>query len=481
VERDLHDVLRAAADTDAAALAQVGTEGPWGRALSGVRRRRRVRHARQTVLGVAAVAVGVAVVLVGNLVRPQVEPAVTPSPHVTTSPRITTSPQPSTTPTPVPTTPPVALIEEPGLPPYRPLTPDVLATAGVGWVVSQLDLREPGAALGDAPVRDTAVFVSSPAGEVYRAADPDPSALGPETGFSLERWPAGASFVVVSGSGEQHHRARLDLLTGAVTDDSRGLPDQVHLVDVTPDGTEVWERWPSAWPLRGAWVLPESGDARRVGSRGDDDQTEVLAVDPTGRYVAVSTGQDPAVLDLTSDALDAPMTVDRPADESCQSGLWFSPTRLLLNCSALREGATLSVVATAVVVDVSSGYPVVTSTREYPPGEPYPATAVRVADGVFAARIGEDRGWPGTRCPGVVWFDGEGRATAPLSTADDRSTSVVAAVDGFLYTTDSGCGSGGLPGSVTRHDPRTGESTVVLTRPVTDLDGPGIGEVVVAR
>lgn len=480
MERDLHELMRVAAVTDEAALDQVGTEGPLGRALAGVRHRRRVQHTQQAVLGVAAVAIfGFAVVLTGNGVRPDVDPAVMPSPHVTTSPK----PSITTTPTSSPSSSPAALIEEPGLPPYRPLTPDVLATAGAGWVVSQFDLHEQGEQSWPVEAQYSAIFVASPSGEIYRAADPDPSALGPrsEVGFLPQRWPAGASYVVVGDLGESRHRGRLDLLTGALTEDNRGLPEQMDLVHVTPDGTEVWERWPGAFPLGGAWVLPASGDARQIGFGGESDDTDVLAVDPSGRYVAVNTGQGPAVIDLTSDALDSPMMVERPADEDCSSGLWFSATRLLMNCYSVGEGTTTGVVETALVVDISGGHPVVVSTREYLPGEPYPAGAVRVADGVFASWIGEGRGWPGFRCPGAAWFDGEGRATAPVSSTDDGSPRALAGVNGFLYTGDGGCGSGGPIWSVTRHDPGTGEATVLLTRPVTDDDGPGIGEVVVSQ
>ncbi|MGY4644954.1 hypothetical protein [Cellulomonas sp. URHB0016] len=477
MERDLYELMRVAADADEATLAHVGTEGPMGRALAGVRHRRRVRHSQQTVLGVAAVAaLGVAVVLAGNLARPHVDPAVTPSPHVSTSPHPSTTP----TATAVPSTPPVPLIEEPGLPPYRPLTADVLATAGAGWVVSELDL--PGTDESDfVPAEGTAIFVSSPTGDVYRAAAPDPSAVGPRSkvAFTLERWPVGASYAVVSGLGEWQHRGRLDLLTGVVTEDDRGLPEQMQLVDVTPDGTEVWERSPGAFPLGGVWVVPASGEARQVGPGGENDDTDVLAVDPSGRYAAVSTGQGPGVLDLTSETLGAPMSVERPAGDQCGSGVWFSATRLLVNCVSLGEDQ--SVVETAVVVDVSGGDPVVVSTREYDDGEPYPANAVRVADGVFAAWAGEGRGWPGARCPGVVWFDGEGRATAPVPSAGDGSTSAIGAVDGFLYTGESECGSDAVTRSVTRHDPATGQATVLLTRPLTDPDGPGIGKVVVSR
>jgi hypothetical protein len=466
MERDLHELMRAALDADESTLAGVATEGPLTRALSGVRRRRRARHTQQTMLGVAVVAVlGLSAVLGGSFVRHDAPPVHTPSPEVSSihgptatsspSPVRSSTPEPSGTPSSSPTSAPTStptevapLAEGSGLPPHRPLTAGVLAAAGAGWVVGDfLNLVDD----------SRATFVAAPSGEVYRAAD---ATFGPQREGvrlrTLVRWPAGAPYAVITFShGDSFDRGLIDLLTGTVTTDGRGLPQtEMTFVGLAADGAEVWSH-----PRDGVWMLPLDGRARLVFD-GVADTSD--GVDPSGRYVVVygsETAEDGvdggALLDLATGDVGSSLPVAESGVD-CWTPSWASATRLIRLCGTGGRASE------ALVVDLAHGEPTTVTSHAYPAGGPSPSWAfTRFADGVLVGWSGSGDGGCGT----ASWFDGDGRAKAGLPEAMGDFESV----DGIMYA-GPGCPAAEAGSYLIRYDPRTRGSSTVMARPAKGSD-----------
>ncbi|GIG20990.1 hypothetical protein Cch01nite_17140 [Cellulomonas chitinilytica] len=427
--RELNELMREAAAADEAVLAHVVTDGALARAVVGVRRRRRVRHAQQVVLGAAAVAAVGAVVVLGAATLRHPAPAESPSPSP--SHEVTSSPSPSVS---APSATAAALVVEPGLPPYRPLTADVLASAGPGWVV--VDYTPTVGAAKDL----VHLLVVAPDGAVYRAADPQiGDQLGePGIAFAVERWVAGSPSVVVSvGEGDSPVRARLDLLSGEVVPEGRGLPQASELVGIAPDGSEVWA---GAYD-EGVWLLAADGDARKVADATALGWGTDSGGDPSGRYLAVTVdGNDTRVLDLATEVLGPPVTT-QGTYPACWFGGWADPGRLVMLCSAVGPAEPADAV---VVVDVSGPSPVQVSAHQYASDELRPSAGLAWAG---HGRLLADRPTtPGAGDMGVgcmlrpSWFDAEGRATTGLDggAADLAGPVRATSVDGTVYVGEQG-------------------------------------------
>ena len=208
--RDLTEFLQAVADADERALDGVASSGPLERARRGVRRRRMVRHTQTAALCVAAVAaVTAGALLAGPSRGTPVDPA---------TQRVTQGP----------------LVETPGVPPYRELTPDVLSRADAGWVLS-VHLAETSDPEGVRDPGGDVVLLTSPEGDSDRVP-------GVAAGSQLEvlGWDASDETAVVRQVVDgAPQRALLDLADGTVTADPRGLTPGSDYVGRVADG-ELW-------------------------------------------------------------------------------------------------------------------------------------------------------------------------------------------------------------------------------------------------
>ncbi|GIG40910.1 hypothetical protein [Cellulomonas phragmiteti] len=233
-----------------------------------VRRHRAARHLR-SVGAVAAAGVAVATIgWFGLNVAPDVPPAQTPSP----SPTVTATPTPDAAPG--PTAPEVvrAPVVITGMPPMWELDDATLAAVGPGWTLVTYGPQDQGGA--DVPAQ---VVLASPGGDLFHVAQE------PAGRLDVLAWDGGPTAVVAGPDG----RASLDLRTGALAADPRGLPSGAHAYGPHAAG-ELWSASDGT-----TWVVPASGDARAVpgtaGLRLDlaPDGARGAAVDLDGRPVVV--------------------------------------------------------------------------------------------------------------------------------------------------------------------------------------------------
>ncbi len=445
--RDLNDFLRAAADADERSLDGLSPIDALERATRQVRRHRRVRHTRVAVLSVAALAaVGGAAVLGGSAWQQPVDPS-------------TRGPVATARPTPV-----GPLVETPGVPPHRELTPEVLANAGPGWVLS-VHLAETHDPAGVRDLGGDVVLVTTPDGDSYRVQ-------GVPAGSQLQvvDWRAGETTAVLREFVDGHsHRAVLDLADGTVTPDRRGLPDDATFVGRSTQG-EVWHKDVFV-------VLADDGTSRSV---YDGPSHGLGQIDPSGRWLIGSrdvstTGEHVTfdVVDLTNGDVNGPfsLVVDGRA---CGLDTWVSSTSVLARC--LEPGTTWRDGFVEVELDVSGSQLGYRDVRPVGGDEPFLASAQWVAAGVL---VGD-----------TVTFDEDqcASAGASLRTADGslvlvqgtepgvtRAT-VSTAVDGRVYVqAQQGCNGEQAPSTLTVHDLSTGASTALLGFPVDNRgDRPGM-------
>lgn len=300
---DLNARLRAASD---AYTARESSTRPDDLELAAVhrdvRRRRLAHHAR--VGGVAAGVVAV-VTTAGWLGVTRPQPPVPPAATATPTPGASTTP--TATPTPRPTPAQAATrtpADEPGLPPMWRLDAATIASVGPGWSLVTYT-----SVLGT-PAAPARLVLASPTGELFLAGKAPADAL-----TRLVAWDGGSKAVVEVGQ----LRATFDLYLGKAAPDARGLPPGLRAQDAAA-GVELWQGDDGA-----AWVVPPSGDARRVPGTRD-----LRDLSPRGTH-ALATGDDaqPLVVDLaTGDARD--LGVD---GLTCDPVGWADDTHVALTCT----------------------------------------------------------------------------------------------------------------------------------------------------
>lgn len=243
-----------------------------------VRRHRTGRTVRHAGVAAAALLVVGTAGWFGVRAVPDVPPAQTPTPTPTVAPAPSTA-APSPTPTPEPVRTPVEIT---GMPAMWALDDDVLAAAGPGWTLAtyspeSIDSTAPGQ-----------VVLAAPDGRLFHvAAAPD------EGTWSIVAWDGGATAVVHGSDG----RAALDLRTGTLTPDPRGLPPGSRLTGHDA-GHELWLAMGDGSP----WVVGPDTAAQRVPGPNWD----VLGstdVSPDGTRALLTSGEGrPVVVDLTTGA-----------------------------------------------------------------------------------------------------------------------------------------------------------------------------------
>ncbi|QCB95048.1 hypothetical protein [Cellulomonas shaoxiangyii] len=299
-----------------------------------VRRRRVTRTAQHA--SVAAVTV-VAVATAGwfGLQRTHVEPVVTPSPSRTTTTTPTPPPTPSPTPTPsaTPVTAPTP-VTVPGMPPMFALDDAVLASVGPGWAVGLYTNGYGDPFVVDGRLLPTALVVAAPTGELY---------LGRvrEDGAWLEpvRWDGSSSVVVEHLSAQDTARYVVDLRTGDLTPDGRGLPADAWFLAEAPDGGEVWSLSDSASATSDWWVVPPTGAARQVAT-GSTGFVHEARLSPDGARLALGErggAGGAVVVELASGRTVPGGPV--PDGQACRPAGWADATHVLLLCAD--DGAAL--------------------------------------------------------------------------------------------------------------------------------------------
>lgn len=200
-----------------------------------VRRRRVQRHTVESVVGLAAVGV-VGTAAWAGLRFTTPPPAVEPTPTVQPTPTATSTPTPtgtpSLTPSPTPsttTTPPVPASF--GQPSSVPVTPAVLRSAKVGWVLA---VSAPQYLHGEGDVVSAGppvLFLVSPAGDRYKVLE-----MAHE--YWLVHWAAGQTHAIVQVAKGPYRS--LDLLTGEL-DPVAGITDDDQWVGVDSAGRTIWQ------------------------------------------------------------------------------------------------------------------------------------------------------------------------------------------------------------------------------------------------
>ncbi len=447
MERELPEFLRAAVEADEMALGGARADGPLGRAVREVRRRRRVRAAQQAALGVAAVGVLGAAVLAGGQWRHDPSPA-TPAPTSTSTP----TPTPGPTSSPTPTLGPV--IDEAGLPPFRELTPGVLATARAGWVLAGYETGPSTA--GSAP---GVVLVVTLDGDAYRVPGITSASV------TIAYWEAGTTSAVVTRhtAGGQGVRAVLDLGTGATRDEPRGLPATAEFVGLGAGGREVWvaDRWagsPTTW-----LVGPAAADGVRAA------EGLPSAVSPDGRTVVLGGPEGDLaaarLLDVPTGTLGEQVAVRRGADQ-CRFAAWLRPTAFLVDC------VDADGIGDATLLADIAGDPSVSVAAVGAFGTPGPRAdgTTWLADGVAAGALAESAGPDSCFAQAVTW-DSTARPTTLQAAAGGQNQFEVKASAGLAYVhAKPGCSGDAAPGTLTLHDVGAGASRILLPLPTTPVE-----------
>jgi hypothetical protein len=468
---ELDDVLRAAERADETALSHVPTRAALDRARDAVLRRRRRRAVQRGGLGVAGVAAVAAVALVvgqGDFTLHRTPAHVSPSVSVT-APAPSPTSTPSSTPTPAPTSTPATaaaaagLLHVDGLPDHRPLTPEVLATVGEGWVFSTHMLPNTNG--------EIAVLIASPAGDVYRV----PYALGAYPG-SLARWLPGSQEVVLSYAGSG--RMVFDLRTGAVRADQRGLPPGAEYVGIGSDGNELWRS------MDGLYRVPGQGQAVRV--VGGDFTYDAGWLDPSGRLFVSRTGPfvdaaNPTLVVYDVETGDSRTVPALPSGaQACELVGWQSPTTVLESCGAWVQ-EELWIRATSIA-EVPAGGSGATIVHQYAAGEPRLARVTAPTGSAGApALVGTARDATGdsTTCDsGAYAWNAQWRSTRLSSHPFEEPVGEVVKtqlVGHRLYVNDTGsCAGEPMPRPVMVHDLASGAASVVLPA-AADVDAGSYG------
>ncbi|UJP40573.1 hypothetical protein [Cellulomonas palmilytica] len=445
--RDLNEFLQAVADADERSLDGLAADGPLERARRGVRRRRVVRHTQTAALCVAAVAAlaGGALLADSDRGRP-----VDPATHgVTQGP----------------------LVETPGIPPYRALTPDVLSEADAGWVLS-VHLAEPSDPEGVRDPGGDVVLLTSPEGDSYRVPG-----VAPGSQLEVLTWDGSDETAVVrqvvDGSGQ---RALLDLADGTVTPDARGLAPDSDFVGRVADG-ELWydERFV---------VLEDDGGRRDV---YDAPRDSLSLVDPTGHRMigsrddlTTSERHSYDVVDLETGDVDGPYPlVD--GDETCDVAAWLDASTLLARCA---EGTAWDEGFDEVEIDLSGDEPTRTTTTTVGPQDPYLLSAQWLADGVLVGDTFQPGDVEACGSMGTYLRERDGSLTVVEEAQRGLFLATVPqTADGLVYVkAEQGCNGEQAPSTLTVHDPATGAAHALLPFPVDNRgDRPGMLSWTIAR
>jgi hypothetical protein len=458
--RDLSEVFEAALVDDARALDGVGpSDAALGGMVRRVRRRRVVRTSART-LSIAAAGAGIAAAGWWGMREPVTPPATqppSPGPDVTSS----ATPGPTTTSEPVP---PDAALVVPGLPETHALPDGLLATAGPGWALGQYR----SVALSGSPDEPLVnqLVVVAPDGTRYRAAE-----LPAEWRLHLVRWDPGSATAVVQVVVGQEEgevvnvRARLDIASGALSDERSGLPDGARFVGLDSDGRELWFGDVSVLtqpsdpvPL---YVLAGASPARQV---ADVPPFARVYVNPVRPWVFLDAGVDaPYRAQLVIDTASAEATSATLGD-GCSALGWTGPDQLLAVCTE-GTGTTLR----TYTVDVAGGASGGAVVHTFAAGEevPFPEYGGSVDGSV--AFVGQPL--TDTQCVSTayLWRDGGLAVLQAPRTADDRA-SVHAGPSGFVVESAPTCaGDPWLP-TVTLH--RTDGAVVDLLTVPPEQGGP---------
>ncbi|GAA4622682.1 hypothetical protein [Cellulomonas oligotrophica] len=393
---DLNARLKASLDRGAQHLDAVPVPDGLGAALHRQVRRRRVRRAAVRTGVAAAVVVAVATPVWALRPDPTPLPVATPSPTATAT--ATPTPTPTPTPPPTPTQEPTAqapvlelLPRDDGLTVHR--IPDgLIDEVGAGWSLVTYGPTTPGAAVP--------VVLAAPDGTPYLVTD----AADP---LRLAGWRAGESTALVTdGSG----RAVLDLRTGAVTSDPRGLGAAATFAGWRADGAETWWTVDPEDSSRVLLVALGPDGTQRLGANlRAGVQNGATAVDAAGTRIALSpdlasfgdggSGPSDHVEVRTLDTGATTSHLAGPEGWSCRPAGWVDPTTLLTTC--LDFGAlsgTLDAQAYAVV-DVTGA--TATQVTTVAPGQPAPLaqSSAPSASGLVVGYVaGQQRGmatWAG--------------------------------------------------------------------------------------
>lgn len=306
---DVHDLLARTHDA-------LGASGPTLDAaghdalLSGIRRRRRRRHAGEA-LGVAA---GVVVLAAGSWFGLQRDATPQPAESPTPTRTATATVSPTPVPTPTPDAAPALAPDAPGLPTAVVLPPGTLEAATPGWVLTTV--RPTYFAVdGDTDSAPTAHVLDlvSPAGERYRVLD-----LPQETSVEVARWVAGTgeALVTMVGGAGPAGAARLDLRTGTLTP-LDGLGDASSYLGRTADGLDLW-----AEPTGTVQVHDGRSVVREL------PQVGAPVVDSVGARLAGDGEAGTVVVDVATGSVTP---VPPPASSDCHAVTW-SGSQLLLTC-----------------------------------------------------------------------------------------------------------------------------------------------------
>lgn len=434
---DVHDLLarthdalgRAEAPLDAARHDDL---------LSGIRRRRRRRHAGE-VLGVGA---AVVVLGAGGWLGLQRDGAPQPaqSPTATPAPTGAATPDADAAPVPAP--------DAPGLPPALVLPPGTLEAATPGWVLTTYQPVHVGGdtGTGSGPTAHVLDLVS-PTGERYRVLD-----LPADRRTTLARWDAGSmqALVLADRADRADQGATLDLTTGRLTP-LDGLDEVSGYVGLTGQGLDLW--------------TTDAGDVLvHDGARVVQELPPVhdAVIDRTGLLLA-GTGPVPGADAGDGDA-GAPIVVDVrtgavttiPADDTCRPFGW-SGTEVLLSCW-----------------EITADGPRATASLRYDTAMPTAGVRGLTVEGDIAGPTGRGVELPDGRVvatgdPHLECTDAWGVVDPAAGTftrgpgVDGRTPSLLDVVGGAVYVqTLEYCSGGGTPVDLHRVDLATG-ATVELS------------------
>lgn len=406
--------------------------------LSGIRRRRRRRHAAE-VLGVSALVLALGA---GGWLGLSRDGA--PQPAQSTSP----TPEPTSAPTPDTDAAPQPAPDAPGLLPALVMPPGTLEASTPGWVLTVQQPRTlPVSGDGDSTVTAHAVDAVTPDGTRYRVVD-----LPLETSVDLVRWDAGTTQALVTTYAEyERSAARLDLLTGELTP-LAGLAGVSELVGRTAAGQDVW--------VGGSGLLVHDGDAvvREL------PYVAGAVLDPSGTRVA---GTADGVV-VTVDVATGGVTEVAPAtDVDCQVLAWHGD-ELVVSCLGWQDSAPVTTEVFRIAADGSA-----TEGESLGlPADRLPARrALPLPDGRLVVQHTFDvectRGW------GLLDPEAGTLQDVPLEGVEDippgEASVVVSGVAGdvVLLAVGDACSGIGGPLRVFRHDLSTGTATQ-LAGPVAD-------------
>ncbi|MFS0706116.1 hypothetical protein AB6N23_16525, partial [Cellulomonas sp. 179-A 9B4 NHS] len=265
-----------------------------------------------------------------GLHRTPVEPVETPTPSPTSTPTPTPSPTPTSAPTPSAT--PAAAptpVTVPGLPPMFALDDAALASVGPGWTLALYTNGYGNPYAVDGRLLPTALVAVAPTGELYLAdVREDGEWLHPV------RWD-GSSSVVVSDYGMDGATPRhvMDLRTGDVVPDGRGLPSGAAFLTELPSDGEVWSVRDPVLETTDWWVVPPAGAARQVAAGTDGREWEAV-VSPDGARLALRD-RDVAGTAVVVELASGRTVPGGPAPDgqACRPVGWADDTHVLLLCS----------------------------------------------------------------------------------------------------------------------------------------------------